>query len=177
MAGHPADAGGSAEPIKEEGFDQIRVLRVRETLQEKGGGPRDRTVKYPERVCRSFFTHAGFTIRITFIVLTEVQTSVPVRTELSTPAVLYTLADAVAQPLTVAKRVGLRATASNTTKVHVPYLIDWDTLPYSATQIFQINEPNDQIKTILCRDLFRSETELVSLKSAVILGQFELGIR
>ena len=62
MAGHPADAGGSAEPIKEEGFDQIRVLRVRETLQEKGGGPRDRTVKYPERVCRSFFTHAGFTI-------------------------------------------------------------------------------------------------------------------
>ena len=34
MAGHPGDAGGSAEPIKEEGFDQIRVIES-ETLQER----------------------------------------------------------------------------------------------------------------------------------------------
>ena len=83
MAGHPADAGGSAEPIKEEGFDQIRVLRVRETLQEKGGGPRDRTVKYPERVCRSFFTHAGFTITFS-----DTQRGSVPSVQLSTPAVL-----------------------------------------------------------------------------------------
>ena len=83
MAGHPADTGGSAEPIKEEGFDQIRVLRVRETLQEKGGGPERPYGKVFQKgsvaglqILFYTFTHARW---VHDHVLREVQYAVPVR--------------------------------------------------------------------------------------------------